>query len=118
MRVRPPAAMFLVVADAGRVRHDVRDVVLLVHAVEEVRHRPDGVYGYVLAAVRFLRHFDERLLLEGRVVDVDVGEVTPRRALLGAGARRVHECRVRQAVLGQRQVRVVSETCNTGSIVT
>lgn len=44
-------AVRLVASDAGRVRHGMSDVVLVVHPAEEVGHGPGGVHPYVLAPV-------------------------------------------------------------------
>ena len=51
----------------GGIPDHVRDVVLLVHAVEEVRHGPAGVDGHVLAPVGLVRVGNDGGLKELRV---------------------------------------------------
>ena len=48
--------MLLVVAHTRGVGHDVIDVVVLVHAVEEMRQGTTRVHGHLFSAVRVPRH--------------------------------------------------------------
>lgn len=57
------AAVRTVGADAGGVGHGVGDVVLLMHAVQEVRHGATGKHRHVLPTVRLLPQRDGRLRL-------------------------------------------------------
>lgn len=47
---------------AGGVRHDMCDIVLLFHSVEQVSHWAFGVDGHILAAVRLCIQWDGGLL--------------------------------------------------------
>ena len=53
-----------IVPNTRCIRHHVGNVVLLMNAVEEMGHRPPGVYGNILASMGFWVERDSRWILE------------------------------------------------------
>ena len=47
-----------------RRSHDVKDIVLLLYAVKQMRHRSSGINGDILTAMRFHLERDQRLLMK------------------------------------------------------
>ena len=103
--------MLAVRAHARRVRHHVRDDVLLERAAEQVRHGSARVQRDILTTVRLVLHRNGRLLQVVFSRRVDVRQVGSRPVHSATRSVAVHERRERFAIQKRDRVELVGKAC-------